>query len=145
VIADNAAPPRPRRPHPYVARPHRTAAPSAGWAGGGAQSATIKAIVMLALGLRGLVEIIDGLGGPWRHLVEALLLALLALAFFAAAVRSGARRFGWLLSASVAVGLAIAAGYNFVSTADTAAVEETSAGVLLVGILAFTYRWARPR
>lgn len=144
MIADNATP-RLHRPDPYVARPRRTAAPSAGWAGDRAQPAAIKAIVMLALGIRGLVEIIDGVGDPWRHLVEALLLALLALAFFAAAVRSCVRRLAWLLSASVAAGLAIAAGYSFVNTASTAAVAETGAVVLLGILLAFACGWARPR
>jgi hypothetical protein len=144
VIADNAAP-RLHHPDPYVARPRRTAAPSAGWAGGVAQPATIKAIVMLALGVRGLVEIIDVFRGPWRHLAEALLLALLAVAFFAAAVRSRVHRFGWLLSADVAAGLAIAAGYSFVSTASTAAVAETGAVVLLGILLAFACGWARSR
>jgi hypothetical protein len=100
--------------------------------------------VILALAIRGLVEIIDSLGGPWRHLVEALLLALLALAFLAAAVRSCVGRFGWLLSASVAAGLAIAAGYSFVSTASTAAVAETGAVVLLGILLAFACGSARP-
>lgn len=68
---------------------------------------------MLALDIRGLVEVVDGLSLPWRHLVEALLLALLALAFVAAAARSPAHRFGWLLFASTAAGLAAAAGYRF--------------------------------
>jgi hypothetical protein len=144
-VASVIAAPRLHRPDPYVARPRRTASPSAGWAGGRAQPATIKAIVMLALGIRGLVEIIDGLGGPWRHLVEALLLALLALAFFAAAVRARDHRFGWLLSTSVAAGLAIAAGYGFVSTASTAAVAETGAVLLLGILLAFACGWARLR
>jgi hypothetical protein len=144
VIADNAAP-RLHHPDPYVARPRRTAAPSAGWAGGVAQPSTIKAMVMLALGIRGLGEIIDVVGGPWRHLVEAFLLALLALAFFAAAARSCVRRFSWLLSANVAVGLAIAAGSSFVGTASTGAVAETVVVVLLGILLAFACGWARSR
>jgi hypothetical protein len=144
VIVDNAAP-RLHHPDPYVARPRRTASPSAGWAGGWAELATIKAIVMLALGVCGLVEIVDVFGGPWRHLVEALLLALLALVFFAAAARSCVRRFGWLLSANAAAGLAIAAGYSFVSTASTAAVAQTGAVVLLGILLAFACGWARSR
>lgn len=98
---------------------------------------------MVALAVGGLVEIIDGLGGPWRDLIEALLLALLAVAFLAAAVGSPVHRFGWLMSASVAAGLAIAAGYSFVSTASTAAVEETGAVVLLGILLAFAWAWAR--
>jgi hypothetical protein len=101
VIADKAAP-CPHRPVPNVARPRRTASPSAARAGGDAQHSTIKVIVMLALGIRGLVEIIERPGAPWRPLFEAILFALLALAFFSAAPRSCGRRFPWLLSASAA-------------------------------------------
>lgn len=142
LIADKAAR-RLHRPDPYVARPPRTATPSAGWAGGLAQPATIKAIAMVALAVGGLVHIIDNLEGPWRHPVEALLLALLAVAFVAAAVGSPAHRFGWLMSASVAAGLAFATGYSFVSTASTAAVEETGSVVLPGIMLAFAWAWAR--
>jgi hypothetical protein len=86
---------------------------------------------MLALGIRGLVEVVDGLPLRWRQLVEALLLALLALAFVAVAVRSPARRFVWLLSASTAAGLAIAAGYRFASTAPLV----TTAAIALLALL----------
>jgi hypothetical protein len=133
VIADKAAPCQ-HRPATYVARPRRTASPSVAWAGGRAAPSTIKAIVMLALGVRGLVVVFDGLEQPWDRLVEALVLALLALAFSAAAARSCALRFGWLLSASTATGLAIAAAYGFVVTAGTAAVAATGV-ILLLGIL----------
>lgn len=142
MIADTAASSL-HRSDRYVARPRRTAAASARWAGGGAQHATIKTIVMLALAVRGLVGIIDDLGGPWRHLVETLLLGLLALAFVAAAARSCVRRFPWLLSASAASGLAIAASYSFVSTASTAEVVETGAVVLLGILLALACGSAR--
>jgi hypothetical protein len=93
-------------------------------------------IAMLALGIRGLVEVVDGLPLPWRQLVEALLLALLAVSFVAAAARSPARRFAWLLSASTAAGLAIAAGYRFASTAPLA---MTAAIALLVLLLIAAY------
>lgn len=142
MIADNAASLL-HHPDRYVARPHRTAAASAGWAGGGAQPATIKTIAMLALAARGLVGVIADLGGPWRHLVEALLLGLLALAFFAAAPQPSVHRFSWLLSASVALGLAIAAGYSFVSAASAAEVAETGAVVLLGILLALACGSAR--
>jgi hypothetical protein len=133
VLTDKAAP-SPHRPAPYAARPRRTASPSVTRAGGGAQAATIKVIVVLTLAIRSLVEVIDGLGSPWRPLVDALLLALLALAFFAAATRSCDRRFGWLLSAAAAAGLAIAQGYGFVTAASTATVTATGV-VVLLGIL----------
>jgi hypothetical protein len=109
---------------PYVACPRRTASPSAAWTGGWISSSTIKLIAMLGLGIRGLIGVVDGVPPPWRQLVGALLRALLALAFVAAAARSPGRRFGWPLSASTASGLAIAAGYRFASTAPlpTAAV-----------------------
>jgi hypothetical protein len=140
VIADKAAPCQ-HRPATYVARPRRTVSPSAAWAGGRAAPSTIKAIVMLALGVRGLVVVFDGLGRPWDRLVEALVLALLALAFVAAAARSCALRFGWLLSAGTATGLAIAATYGFVVTAGSPAVAATGVMVLL-GILVICARAA---
>lgn len=136
---------RPRGPVPYVARPRRTASPSAARAGGRAQSSTIRTIVMLALSLRGLVEVVDGLEAPWRRLAEALVLTLLALAFLAAAARSADRRLGWLLSASATIGLALAAGYSFASTAGTAPVAATGAVVLLGIVLMAAYGRARAR
>jgi hypothetical protein len=87
---------------------------------------------MLALGIRGLVDVVDGLPLRWRQLVEALLLALLALAFVAAAARSPARRFAWLLSASTSFGLAIAAGYRFVSTDPLATTTVIALLALLI-------------
>lgn len=98
---------------------------------------------MLALAASGFFGLVDDLGGPWRHLVEALLLGLLALAFLAAASRSCLRRFPWLLSASAASGLAIAAGYSFVSTASTTEVVETGAAGLLGILLALACGSAR--
>jgi hypothetical protein len=130
VIVDRP-PPYPHRTAPYVVRPRRTASPSAARAGGWASSSTIKLIVILALGIRGLIEVVDRLPLPWRHLVVALVLALLAFAFVVAAVRSPTRRFGWLLSASTASGLAIAAGYRFASTAPPA----TTAVIALLALL----------
>jgi hypothetical protein len=116
--------------------------PSAAWAGGWTSSSTIKVIAMLALGIRGLVVVGDGLPRAWRLLVEALLLALLTLAFVAAAERSPARRFGWLLSASTAAGLAIAAGYRFASTAPPAATATVAVFALLL-IAAYGSRCTR--
>jgi hypothetical protein len=106
--------------------------PSAAWAGGWTSSSTIKVIAMLALGIRGLVVVVDSLPRAWRLLVEALLLALLTLAFVEAAERSPARRFGWLLSASTAAGLAIAAGYRVASAAPPAATAVAAVFALLL-------------
>jgi hypothetical protein len=139
VIADKVSVPCPHRPVTDVARPRRTASPSAARAGGRAQLSTINAIVMLTLSVRGLIEVIDGLGPLWGHLAEALILGLLALAFSAAAARSSALRFGWLLSATTAAGLAIAAAYGFVAMAGAAAVAATCA-VVLLGILVICAR-----
>src|SRR4051794_17742610 len=47
-----------------------------------------RAIITLALAVRGLIEIVDAIGRPWTSLVETLLLATLALGFFAAAPHS---------------------------------------------------------
>jgi hypothetical protein len=139
VIADKAAAPCQHRPATYVARPRRAASPSAAQAGGRAQASTINAIVMLTLSVRGLIEVMDALGPPWSHLAEALILGLLALAFSAAAARSCALRFGWLLSAAPAAGLAIAAAYGFVVTAGAVAVSAIGA-VVLLGILVICAR-----
>jgi hypothetical protein len=106
----------------YVARPRRTASPSAAWAGGRTSSSTIRLIAMVALGIRGLIEVVESLPLPWAQLVVTLVLALEALAFVAMAARSRARRFAWLLSASAAAGLAIAAGYRFASTGPLAVI-----------------------
>jgi hypothetical protein len=139
VIANKGAAPCPHRPATYVARPRRAASPSAARAGGRAQPSTINTIVMLTLSVRGLIEVIDALGPPWGHLAETLILGLLALAFSAAAARSCALRFGWLLSATTAAGLAIAAAYAFVVTAGPAAVAGIGA-VVLLGILVICAR-----
>lgn len=87
---------------------------------------------MLALGIRGLIEVVDDVPLPWRQLVLALVLTLLALAFVAAAARSPARRFSWLLSASTSAGLAIAAGYHVVRTAPLATTVAIALFVLLL-------------
>lgn len=82
----------------------------------------------------------DGLLVPWRWLVESQLLALLALGFSVAAQRVPDKRFGWMLSSCVALGLAIAAFYNFIATAGTRAVP---AGVaVFISSLLFVARRA---
>jgi hypothetical protein len=60
-------------------------------------------------------NVIDSLGAPWSSLITALLLALLARACFVVTQHAADKRFGWLLSASVATGLAIADFHNVIS------------------------------
>jgi hypothetical protein len=93
-------------------------------------SSTIRLIAMVALGIRGLIELVEGLPLPWAQLVVTLVLALQAVAFVAVAARSRTRRFAWLLSASAAAGLAIAAGYRFASTGPLA----TNAVIVLLAL-----------
>jgi hypothetical protein len=84
-------------------------------------AANARVIFTLTLAALGLYNCIDSLGLPWSSLVTTLLLALLALAFFVVAHHSHDKRFGWLLSASVATGLAIADYYNLINVAPAAA------------------------
>jgi ABC-type polysaccharide/polyol phosphate export permease len=93
-----------------------------------------RVILTLTLAALGLTNGIDSLGVPWSSLVTTLLLALLALAFFVAAHHSHDKRFGWLLSTSVATGLAIADYYNLINTAPAAAaaVPVTFIAILLL-------------
>jgi hypothetical protein len=76
---------------------------------------------------------------PWGWLIATLLLALLAVGFVVAARRFDDHRFGWLLSGSVAAGLAIADFYNFIDMAD-APVLPAAALVAGIGILLLVAR-----
>ena len=78
-----------------------------------------RAIVTLALCAYGLVDVVEDLAAPWAWLVQALVLALLARSCLVAARHSHDHRVGWLLSGSVAAGLAIAAFYNLADAAAT--------------------------
>jgi hypothetical protein len=81
----------------------------------------------------------DGILVPWRWLVESQLLALLALGFFVAAQRVPDRWFGWLLSSCVALGLAIAAFYNFIATTSTNTLPAAGV-VVFISIWLFVVR-----
>lgn len=83
----------------------------------------------------------DGLPVPWRWLVESQLLALLALGFLVGAQRVPDKYFGWLLSSCVALGLAIAAFYNFITAAGARAIPAAGV-VVFVSILLFAARRA---
>jgi hypothetical protein len=96
---------------------------------------------MLRFGARGIIEIINDVGASWRK----LLIPVLALAFLDARARSCDRRFAWLLSASVATGLAIAAGYSFVRTSGTAQLTPTGVVLLLAILLVSANRSIRAR
>lgn len=102
-----------------------------------------RAPLTLPLVAPDLIDVVDGLDRPWRWLVEALLLALLALAFFVAAQRSRDQRFGWLLSSSVAAGLAIAASYNLLDAAAIPAVP--AAGVVIIIAIMLFLTWGATR
>jgi hypothetical protein len=98
--------------------------------------------VTLVLGVYGLVNVVEDLGDPWAGLVQTLVLALLAVGFFVAAARSHDHRLGWLLSGSVAAGLAITAFSNLIDAAPALPL----AGVLVcIAILLFAARGAQRR
>src|SRR5215212_3041895 len=139
------------RSNARVAGPNATRGAPATWrrriAGAGVQASAVvddvpgaRAIITVALAARGLVEIFDAIGRPWTSLVEALLLATLALGFFAAPPRSHRHRSGWLLSGSVATGLAIARLYDFIGDAVTPAFPVTCLVICIVLLLFVTRR-----
>ena len=103
-----------RRLLPHYSRPRWTVHTAVPAGTINAAGANARAILTLALAGIGLINLIGGLGPPWSSLVTTLLLALAARAFFAAAQRSTDRRFAWLLSASIAAGLAIASIHNLI-------------------------------
>jgi hypothetical protein len=110
-----------------------------------ADVAGARAIITLALAARGLIEIIDALSHPWARLMEALLLALLGLGFFAEASRSHDHRSGWLLSGAAALGLAIAGLDDFIGAAIRPAFPVTALVVCIVLLLVVARGAARRR
>jgi protein-S-isoprenylcysteine O-methyltransferase Ste14 len=104
----------------HHSRPRSTVRTTAPAAALNAAAANARATLTLTLAALGVINVIDSLGVPWSSLVTALLLALLALVFFVAAQHSHDKRFSWLLSASVATGLAIAGCYNLINVAPAA-------------------------
>jgi peptidoglycan/LPS O-acetylase OafA/YrhL len=106
---------------------------------------SVRAIFILALAARGLIEIINALGHPWAQLTRTLLLAAFALGLFTVAQRSHDRRSGWLLSGAVAVGLAIASLYDFMAVASAPAVRPAALVVCVVLVLFITCGTARRR
>jgi hypothetical protein len=116
----------------------RTPAPPAAHATGA------RATVTLALGAYGLIDVVEDLGSPWTGLVQTLVLAALALAFFIAAQRSHDHRVGWLLSGSAALGLAITAFSNVIDATATRVLPL--AGLLVcIAILPFVIPGAQQR
>jgi len=109
-----------------------------------AHGATLRATLTLALGALGLIHVVHSIGFPWGRLVEALVLVLLALGFFVAAQRAEDRRVGWLLSGSVAAGLAIAAFYTFIDATVTTAVPAAGF-VAFIAIVLFVVGGATRR
>ena len=106
------------------------------------RAASARAAVTLVLGVYGLANVVEDLGDPWAGLVQTLVLALLAVGFFVAAARSHDHRLGWLLSGSVAAGLAITAFSNLIDAAPALPL----AGVLVcIAILLFAARGAQRR
>lgn len=98
-----------------------------------AHAASVRATLTLALSACGLVHLVDSLSRPGRWLVQALLMALLAVCFFGVARRSSEMRLGWLISGSVAAGLAIAATYNLIETTVTPALP--AAGMVIFAVI----------
>jgi peptidoglycan/LPS O-acetylase OafA/YrhL len=110
-----------------------------------ADAAGTRAILTLALASRGVGEAVDAIGHPWARLVETLLLAILALGFFAAARRCHEHRGGWLLSGAAAGGLAIASCYEVIASAPTSAMPAAALAVCIVLVLLVTSGAARRR
>jgi hypothetical protein len=84
----------------------------------------------------------DGLSAPWCWLIEAQLLALVALGFFVAAEHFPDKRFSWLLSSSAAVGFALAAFYNFVAATGARAIPAAGLSIMFMAIMLFVMRTA---
>jgi hypothetical protein len=123
-------------------RPHSTGRTPARPAVLAPRAASARATVTLALGAYGLATVVEDLGAPWAWLVQTLVLALLAVGFFVASRRSQDHRLGWLLSFSVAGGLAITAFSNVIDAAPALPL----AGVLVcVAIALFAARGAQQR
>lgn len=110
-----------------------------------AVGASARAVLILTLAALGLISVTDSRSIPWSSVVITLLLALLALAFFGAAQHSHEQRFGRLLSASVATGLAIADFYNLITTAPAASVAVliTFTAILLLVVCSRTHQHPR--
>jgi FtsH-binding integral membrane protein len=81
------------------------------------------------------MDAVDLIQLPWAWLVTMLMLAALAVGFFVGARRAGEQRVGWLLSGSVAVGLAISALYNFVDAAVTPGIPAAGFVVCIAIVL----------
>ena len=109
-----------------------------------ARSVDARTAATLALAAYGLVQVVEDLGAPWAWLVQALVLALLARSCFVAAQRSHDHRAGWLLSGSVAAGLAIAAFYDLVDAAATP-VPPVAGLLVCIAILLVVVRVRRQR
>ena len=92
---------------------------------------TARTTFTLALAALGLVSAVGSFGMPWSSLSATLVLALLARACLIAARRSPDKRFSWLLSASVATGLAIA---DLCDLVNAAAVLLTGIAALLLAV-----------
>jgi hypothetical protein len=117
-------------------------------AGLNTHAASARGTLTLALSACGLIHVVDSLSRPGRWLVQALLMALLAVGLSGVARRSSEMSFGWLLSGSVAAGLAIAATYNLIQAAVTPALPATGAVIVAAVILLVVHagRWrGRPR
>ncbi len=71
-------------------------------------------------------------------------MALLAVAFFSVARRTSEIRFGWLISGSVAAGLAIAATYNLIAATVTPTLPASGA-VIFAAIMLLVVHMGRRR
>jgi hypothetical protein len=109
------------------------------------RAANVRATLTLALAALGLVDVVDRLSVPWGSLIASALLALLAFGFFFAAKRSQDKRTGWLLSGSVATGLAIADSYNLINAmpAAPAAGAVLSIAIMLIVVRSVAQRHLR--
>jgi hypothetical protein len=86
--------------------------------------------------LRGVPNVNGWLDLSWWWLSLTLLWTMLALGFLTASQHFFEKRFPWLLSASFAGGLAIAAFYNLIVTAATPA-APIAGFIILIAIVLF--------
>jgi hypothetical protein len=93
-------------------------------------------MLTLASGMCGVLGVAGGLERSERWLLESVLLAVLAIRFLAAA-RCAGNRFGWLLSGSVAAGLAIAATCNLIGATTTPALPVAGVVIFIAAMLLF--------
>jgi hypothetical protein len=109
------------------------------------RASNARATLTLALAALGLIDVVDRVSVPWRSLIASAVLALLAFSFFFAAKHSQDNRTGWLLSGSVATGLAIADSYNLINAMPAAPAAGAFVSIAIILAVVRSATQQRPR